>query len=119
MAPFRTGRAKRDRGSGGRVAGEALVLRGDSGYSALSWWTGGFWARVTVPGSEPAYVVHRCRIHRHKIPVPGFVLPVDVDPLDPEQLDVRWDEVPTIEERIANGDPAILDPEATWRLVAE
>jgi hypothetical protein len=119
MAPFGIGRAKRDRGSGGRVAGEALVLRGDAGYSALSWWTSGFWARVTVPGSEPAYVVHRCRIHRHKIPVAGFVLPVDVDPLDPDSLDVRWDEVPTIEERVASRDPAIVDPEGTWRMVAE
>jgi hypothetical protein len=95
------------------------VLRGDSGYSALSWWSGGFWARVTTPGSEPAHVVHRCRIHRDKIPVRGCVLPVDVDPRDSDRLEVRWDEVPTIEERIANRDPAILDPEGTWRIVAK
>lgn len=119
MARFGIGRAKRDRESGGRVAGEALVLRGDSGYSALSWWSGGFWARLTAPGREPTYVVHRCRIHRHKIPVAGFVLPVDVDLLEPHRLDVRWDEVPTIEERIERRDPAILDPEGTWRRVAE
>jgi hypothetical protein len=117
MAPFGIGRGKQDRGDW--VAGDALVLRGDSGYSALSWWTSSVWLRVSAPGAPPAYVVHRDRFHRDKAPVRGFSLAVDVDPGDPQGLRIRWDEAPTIAQRIADRDPAILDPEGTWRRVAE
>jgi hypothetical protein len=120
MAPFGLGRAKQDRrASGDGIAGQALVLRGDSGYSALSWWTSSVWLRVSAPGVPPAYVVHRDRFHRDRAPVRGFVLAVDVDPNDWQRLQIRWDETPTIAQRIADGDPAILDPEGTWRRVTE
>jgi len=56
---------------------------------------------------------------REKHPVPGFVLPVTVDREDGTRLDVRWEEVPTILERISASDPAILDPKDTWRRVQE
>ncbi len=55
MAPFGIGRRWQDtRGVGNRVSGEALVLRGDSGYSALKWWTSSVWLHVTAPGIAPA-----------------------------------------------------------------
>ncbi|HEY2769455.1 MAG TPA: hypothetical protein VGI87_02760 [Solirubrobacteraceae bacterium] len=117
MAPFGIGRDRRASGDG--IAGQALVLRGDSGYSALSWWTSSVWLYVTAPGLAPAYVVHRDRLHRDRAPVRGFVLPVDVDPHDVQRLRIRWDETPTIAQRIADSDPAIVDPEGTWRRVAE
>lgn len=120
MAPFGLGRAKQDqRTSGDWIAGQALVLRGDSGYSALSWWTSSVWLYVTAPGAAPVYVVHKDRFHRDKAPVRGFVLPVDVDPDDVQRLRIRWDEAPTTAQRIADRDPAILDPETTWRRVVE
>jgi hypothetical protein len=120
MAPFGIGRAKQATwGAGEWVSGEALVLRGDTGYSALSWWTSTAWLRVTVPGAAPAYVVHHGRFHRDKAPVRGFVLPVDVDRGGPERVRVRWDDAPTIEQRIAERDPAILDPVGTWQHVAD
>ncbi len=115
MARFGIGRGKPD----GIVGGEALVLAGDSGFSALSWWTVTASLRVTVPGQAPFYAQARCRVHRDRGLIAGTVLPVDVDPGDPDQLKIRWDEVPTIEQRIAGGDRAILDPEGMWKMVAE
>ena len=100
-------------------SGEALVLAGDSGFSALSWWTATASLRVTVPGQEPFYAHTRCRVHRDKELIAGTVLPVDVDPDDTSRLEVHWDQVPTTEQRIQDGDRAILDPEGTWRMVAE
>jgi hypothetical protein len=120
MAPFGIGRAKQTkRGVGEWVSGEALVLRGDSGYSALSWWTSTVWLRVTVPGAPPAYVVQSDRFHRDKAPVRGFVLPVDVAPDDPQRIRIRWNDAPTIDQRIADRDPAILDPVGTWQRIAD
>jgi hypothetical protein len=120
MAPFGLGRTRQERkAAGDTIAGQALVLRGDSGYSAMSWWTSSVWLRVTAPGVPPAYVVHHDRFHRDRTPVRGFVLPVDIDPSDVQRVRIRWDETPTIAQRIAGSDPAILDPEGTWRRVAE
>jgi hypothetical protein len=118
MAPFGIGRARKARTVGQSVCGQALVVRGDSGYSALNWWTSTIVLRVTAPGLGPALVVHADRFHRDRVPVAGFVLPVDIDPDDRSSVRVRWDEAPTVQQRIAGGDPAILDPAATRRQVA-
>jgi hypothetical protein len=108
----------RRRDGAGRVAAEALVLGTDPGFSAMSWWATRASLQVTVPGSAPLYVEAACTVHRHKSLVAGTVLPVDVDPSAPDRLSVRWDQVPTLEERIEKRDPAILDPEGTWPTVA-
>jgi hypothetical protein len=99
------------------VPGHALVLQGDPGYSGLSWWTAFLRLRVTVDGHEPIDVRHECTAVREKTPFTGMVLPVDVEREDPTQVRIRWDEVPTIEQRIASGDPLIFDPEQAWRTV--
>lgn len=97
------------------VRGEALVLGSDLGYSVLTRWTATIRLRVSAPGLEPTVVIHNCLVERGKELVDGFVLPVDLESDDPQSVRIAWDEVPTIEARIADRDPAILDPEGTWR----
>jgi hypothetical protein len=98
----------------GAVRGQALVTNGDTGYSATTAWTSRATLQVTVSGQPPVKVVHDCWVDRGKELIEGFTIPVDVDPLDTQHLTIPWDEVPTIQERIANRDPVIIDPEGTW-----
>lgn len=104
---------------GDMVDGAALVLSNDSGFSAMSWWVTTAALSVSTPGEEPIYIEVECTVHRDKSLLAGSVLPVHIDPRAPEHLKIRWEEVPTIEQRIADNDPVILDPEHTWRTVAE
>jgi hypothetical protein len=97
------------------VRGQALVVSADCGYSVMSWWTATIQLLVSVAGRRPTLVSHRCVVERGKDLVDGFTVPVDVDRHDPRRLTIRWDEVPTISERIAGHDPAIFDPEGSWR----
>jgi hypothetical protein len=101
------------------VAAEALVVRGDPGYSAMTWWSARILLRVAVGGQEPVFVTHECNVVREKTPLAGMVLPVDAQRSDPSVVRIRWDEVPTIEQRVASRDPLILDPESVWRTVLE
>jgi len=94
---------------------QALVVAADCGYSTMTWWTATVRLLVSVAGRRPALVTHRCVVERGKDLIDGFSIPVDVDRDDPTRLAIRWDEVPTISERIAGRDPAILDPEGSWR----
>jgi hypothetical protein len=100
------------------ISASAVVVEGNSGFSNLANWTGGYRLRVRVPGRDEYTVGHWGWIAREKQPVAGFGLPVMVSPVDPGVLRVEWDDAPTIEQRIAARDPAILDPENTWRRVA-
>lgn len=97
------------------LRGQALVLASDCGYSAMSWWTATVRLLVSVSGRRPVVVTHRCVVERGRELIDGFTVPVDVDRHDPTRLAIRWDEVPTIAERIAGHDPAIFDPEGSWR----
>jgi hypothetical protein len=103
----------------GFVAGEALVLASDFGFSALSWWTSIASLLVTVAGRSPFYAEVQCRVHRGKELIAGTVLPVTAPAGDAPELKIRWDEVPTTQQRIARGDPAIIEPERTWRIVED
>jgi len=113
MSPL-FGRSKNDAGDNA-VRGEALVLSGDPGISGATQWTSLAVLRVTVPSQPPTKVRYECMVDRHKELVDGTTVPVMVDPRDPNKLSIVWDEVPTIEERIANRDPVILDPVGTWK----
>ena len=101
------------------VSAQGLVVRGDSGYSAMSWWSASIRLQVTVPGLAPTIVEHQCNAVREKTPLAGSVLPVEVERDDPTQVRIPWEAVPTIEQRIADRDSLIFDPEGTWRVVLE
>jgi hypothetical protein len=101
------------------VSAQGLVVRDDPGYSAMSWWSASIRLQVTVPGLAPTIVDHQCNVVREKTPLVGSVLPVEVERDDPTQVRIRWEAVPTTEQRIADRDSVIFDPEAAWRVVLE
>jgi hypothetical protein len=121
MSPF--GFLKKDRlkqpALNNPVSAQALVVRGDPGYSAMSWWSASIRLQVAVPGLAPTIVEHDCNVVRDKTPLTGSVLPVDVERDDPTQVRIRWEEVPTTEQRITDRDPLIFDPESAWRFVLD
>ena len=64
------------------------------------------WLDVTVEGREPYRVKHECMVKAGKHPWPGQTLPVVVDRENPERIDIQWQELQTIDERMAAGGPA-------------
>ena len=121
MSPF--GFGKRDRLKQPElkdpVSAQALVVRGDPGYSAMSWWSASIRLQVAVPGLAPTIIEHQCNAVREKTPLAGSVLPVEVERDDQTQVRILWAAVPTIEQRIADRDSLIFDPEGAWRVVLE
>lgn len=69
--------------------------------------------------SSPIYVARSFKLDRDHWPVGGMELPVTIDPADPEQFDVNWDEIPSMEERAAANDPSLADPIGTRRKAME
>jgi hypothetical protein len=112
MSPL-FGRA-RDSPGPDAVRATALVIGGDSGISGTTSWLSLARLRVMIPDRPPVVVTHECMVERGRELVEGFTIPIQVDPAKPEGLEIVWDEAPTIEQRIADRDPAILDPEGTW-----
>jgi hypothetical protein len=96
------------------IPGTATVLEGNSGWSDLANWTGSYRLRVRVPGRAEFDVAHLSWIIREKHPVRGFQLPITLNADDPTDLRVEWDQAPTMDQRIAQRDPAILDPVRTF-----
>ena len=64
------------------------------------------WLDVTVEGREPYRVKHECMVKAGKHPWPGQTLPVVVDRENPERIDVQWQELQTVDERMAAGGPS-------------
>jgi hypothetical protein len=65
---------------------------------------------VSAPGSSPVYVSTRRQMTREKYLIPGLRIPVTVSRRDPTRARIEWDEVPTIDELIARGDPLFTNP---------
>jgi hypothetical protein len=101
------------------IAATALVVRGDPGYSATTWWTAALRLRIAAPGHSPVVVEHETRAVREKTPFTGLTLPVFVERDDPAQVQIPWDDVPTLERRIAERYPSILAPRSAWRDVID
>ncbi len=118
MAPWRRDQLKK-LGLSEPVAASALVVRGDPGYSAASWWTASLLLRVTAPGLRPVLVEHECRATREKTPFTGLTVPVAIEREDPTQVRIRWNDVPPLERRIAERYPSILSPRSAWRDVLD
>ena len=76
------------------------------------------WLDVHVEGREPYRVRHECMVKSGKHPWPGMTLPVVVDRENPERIDIQWQELQTIDERMEQGGPAAA-PVAAQPLVVE
>jgi hypothetical protein len=64
------------------------------------------WLDVYLEGREPFRVEHECMVKAGKHPWPGATLPVVVDRANRERIDIQWEEVQTVDERMAAGAPA-------------
>lgn len=62
---------------------------------------------------DPIYVTRDFKLDREHWVVPGMELPVTVDRADPANFEVRWDEIPSMEDRAALNDPTLADPVGT------
>ena len=73
--------------------------------------------RILVGEGSDAKVVLGGRHKRDKEHwlVPGMEIPVSIDRANPEAFEVLWEEVPSMAERVAANDPALVDPVATRR----
>ena len=64
------------------------------------------WLDVYLEGREPYRLEHECMVPATKHPWPGTSLPVVVDRQNPKRIDIQWDELQTVDERMAAGAPA-------------
>jgi hypothetical protein len=64
------------------------------------------WLDVYVEGREPYRVKHECMVKAGKHPWPGTTLPVVVDREKPDRIDIQWEALQTVDERMAEGGPA-------------
>jgi hypothetical protein len=83
------------------------------------------WLDVHLEGREPYRVRHECMVKSGKHPWPGTTLPVVVDRNNPERIDIQWQEIKTVDERMAEapgpaapgapaaGQPQVIDLRGT------
>ena len=83
---------------GERVRGTARVVSCSGAPHNAAYGTLHMNVVVEAPGL-PAYSheYRKIAVRVTKWPSPGQVLPVDIDPADPRDVDVRWDDLPTID----------------------
>jgi hypothetical protein len=51
--------------------------------------------------------------------VPGMEVPVSIDPAHPDAFEIHWDEIPSMAQRAAANEPALVDPIGTRQKVNE
>ncbi len=67
--------------------------------------------RILVDSNpSPIYVARDFKLDKDHWPVVGMELPVTIDPAEPGKFEIRWDEVPSMEQRAAANDPTLADP---------
>ena len=87
------------KGGGGGVRGTAQVTscsqyQGRAVYSMCR-----MQLIVQAEGVAPTAVEFEGLVHRKRWPQPGMVLPVTVDPANPQDASIEWDEVPDSRDR--------------------
>lgn len=86
------------KGGGGGVRGTAQV-------TSCSQYQEGIYSRcrmqliVQGEGVAPTAVEFEGLVHRKRWPQPGMMLPVTVDPANPQNVSIEWDEVPDSRDR--------------------
>ena len=64
------------------------------------------WLDVAVEGREPSPGGLECMVQGRQASVARQTLPVVVDRENPERIDIQWEELQTIDERMAAGGPS-------------
>ena len=106
---------RRKRSTSGAVRGTAKVLtvseRSDSllQTTVLS-------LSVEALGLEPTTVTWKGAVAIHKWPQPGNVLPVTVDPADPSEVEILWDEAPNAVRNLLPGTMSSLTDDQASRV---
>jgi hypothetical protein len=73
---------------------------------------------VDVGGTRRS-VARRFRLDEHRWLVPGMDVAVLIDPEHPDDFDIEWDAVASMEDRAALNDPVLADPIGARRAVDE
>jgi hypothetical protein len=85
------------------VKGSAVVQSSSMPIPQARSYNANMWLDVHVEGRAPYRVRHECMVKAGKHPWPGTTLPVIVDRENPERIDVQWQEIQTVDERMAEG----------------
>jgi hypothetical protein len=88
------------------LPGKAVVQSSSVPTEAARSYNVSMWLDVYVEGREPYRVKHECMVKAGKHPWPGTTLPVVVDREKPDRIDIQWEELQTVDERMAEGGPA-------------
>jgi hypothetical protein len=112
---------RRSDDTGGAVQrATALVVQADAPLDNAPHWgnVGLGTVRILLRSEpDPIYVARSFRMDEHRWLVRGMEVPVAIDPAQPDRFEVEWDAIPSIEERVAAGDPALADPIGAARAV--
>src|SRR5258708_4803375 len=69
--------------------------------------------RIVIEDAQPPIMATKdFRLDSTHWLVSGMSIPVVLDPARPSQFEIEWDSIPSIQERVAAGDPALTDPRA-------
>jgi putative oligomerization/nucleic acid binding protein len=90
------------------VKGKAVVQSASMPTESATATNVQMWLDVYVDGWEPYRVQHHCVVKMSKHPSPGETLPVVVDRKNKERIDIRWDEVKTVDEIMREGGPGAM-----------
>jgi hypothetical protein len=70
---------------------------------------------VVETGSDPIRAANQFKLDKDHWLVPGQEIQVSLDPNHPDDFEVDWDAIPSIEKRVAANDPTLTDPLGTQK----
>ena len=107
------------------LRGSAVVQSSSMPVPQAQRYNANMWLDVHVEGRAPYRVRYECMVKAGKHPWPGTTLPVIVDRENPERIDIQWQEIQTVDERMAEapgpaapgvpggGQPEVIDLRGT------
>ncbi|MEO6472169.1 MAG: hypothetical protein ABIR57_09565 [Aeromicrobium sp.] len=76
--------------------------------------------RIAIENATPPiYTARSFKLDRSHWLVRGTSVPITIDPAQPQDFELNWEEIPGIEQLVDARDPALCDPMGTQRKIAE